>query len=268
MEISTEGSKGTDSKTSRTIMASKNKNSLRTINASYPLAKWRADPVWTKLILRPLALPVTWLALKLGLSANQVTYLSIFCVLMGTVFLTLGSRPYAIWGAVLFNLWAILDCVDGNVARMRGTASKYGELIDAFGGYVAYAFVFLAAGMAAENARDSIPEYFNGVNFAMVGALASISNLTMRIMNKQYVMLIGPNMYDLDSDQRRRSRELGLTGVLMPALFAGVFLGLTHWLVIFYSAYHLLALGYIAISLTIKVNTAAKAEIGKDSGIN
>ncbi len=79
---------------------------------------------------RPTAVYGTWLAVRLGLSANQVTLLALLAGLASAVAVASGSRTGFVAGAALAHLAFWLDHVDGQVARWRGTAGLGGVYFD------------------------------------------------------------------------------------------------------------------------------------------
>jgi phosphatidylglycerophosphate synthase/putative flippase GtrA len=81
---------------------------------------------------------------SLGITPNQLTIGSLASSLLGAAAFALGS-PEA--GGALVILCAILDALDGMVARTRGTASEAGELLDA--AVDRYAEIATFAGIAA-----------------------------------------------------------------------------------------------------------------------
>lgn len=163
-------------------MNSRKVPSIAEIHRLLPRESKYYDPFWARFVLYPLSFPISQLALRLGLSANQISYLGVVVILLGTGLMLTGNREFIILGTLLFNFWAVLDCVDGNVARVHRKTSKYGDFVDSIGGYFAVAFVYLGAGVVAENARAFIPDYLKNINFVLVGALASICDLTMRLL--------------------------------------------------------------------------------------
>ncbi len=70
-----------------------------------------------KLIFRKMSIFVTILFLKLGITANQATFLSLIASLASLYFLTLNSRTALITAASLIFTYYILDHVDGELAR-------------------------------------------------------------------------------------------------------------------------------------------------------
>jgi len=93
---------------------------------------------------RPSAVHGTWLAVRLGLSANQVTFAALVAGLGGAVAIASGSRLGFVLGAALGHLAFWLDHVDGQVARWRRTASLDGVYYD----YMMHHVVNMALGFA------------------------------------------------------------------------------------------------------------------------
>src|SRR4051812_5453915 len=86
--------------------------------------------VLARRIARPTAVYGTWLALRLGLSAHQVTLAALFASGASTLALMHGTRPGFVAGVALAHLAFWLDHVDGQVARWRGTSSLDGVYFD------------------------------------------------------------------------------------------------------------------------------------------
>lgn len=81
-------------------------------------------------VARPSAVYGTWVAVRLGLSAHQVTLVALAASVASAVSLALGSRLGFIAGVLLAHAAFWLDHVDGQVARWRGTASLDGVYFD------------------------------------------------------------------------------------------------------------------------------------------
>lgn len=237
-----------------------NRFSLAQIRALLPAEKNRFDALWVHFFLRPLSFPVAWVFLRLGFSANQVSYLSVLVSLLAASLMFTGKQAIVVAGAVMFNFWAVLDCVDGNVARVRRQTSKYGAFADAVGGYVTFAFVLLGAGVAAESGRAYIPEILSGVNFIFLGALASICNLTMRLIYQHFINVSGERVMGSGSYQRTLDSNLGITGLLMPAILVGALFNVLHYVVAFYAVFYALAFVLITTVLVRKGARQAKLD--------
>jgi hypothetical protein len=97
-----------------------------------------------RLVGRPLAVYGTWLAIRLGLSAHQVTVAAVLASIGSAVAIGLGTRLGFIVGVGLAQLAFWLDHVDGQVARWRRSASLDGVYFD----YLMHHLVALTQGFA------------------------------------------------------------------------------------------------------------------------
>ena len=75
----------------------------------------------------PLAWPITWIFVNIGISPNQVTFLRI-PILIIVFFLIIFN--YLVLGYCLFYFSFILDCVDGQICRVADKASVFGKFFD------------------------------------------------------------------------------------------------------------------------------------------
>ena len=95
-------------------------------------------------VARPSAVYGCWLAVRLGLSAHQVTAAAWLISLAAAVAIGTGERWMFVIGVALAHLAFWLDHVDGQVARWRGTASLDGVYLD----YLMHHAANLALGFA------------------------------------------------------------------------------------------------------------------------
>jgi hypothetical protein len=95
-------------------------------------------------VARPTAVHGCWLAIRLGLSAHQVTVAALCSSLAAAVAIGTGQRSLFVLGVVLVHLGFWLDHVDGQVARWRNTASLDGVYLD----YLMHYAANLALGFA------------------------------------------------------------------------------------------------------------------------
>ncbi len=80
----------------------------------------------TRYVFRPISGPLTKLAVKTPITPNQVTYLTAVMVAIG-VWLTI---DHPVLGALMVVAASYVDCVDGEVARLKLTSSKLGGWLD------------------------------------------------------------------------------------------------------------------------------------------
>ncbi len=81
---------------------------------------------------RFLAEPFTRLLLKTPLTPNQVTILSLAFGVLSGWFISFGSFIGFVSGALAFQMAAVLDNCDGNIARAKNMRSEFGGWLDVF----------------------------------------------------------------------------------------------------------------------------------------
>ena len=76
---------------------------------------------------RKVSIYITRAFLATPITANQVTIIDLALGVCGNLLLFLEGNLYPLVGAVLLELFAIFDCVDGEIARYRKSSSAYSE---------------------------------------------------------------------------------------------------------------------------------------------
>jgi phosphatidylglycerophosphate synthase len=102
------------------------------IVAIYRSSKKRRDINWfTEWIARPPAAVVVYALRGTPITPNQVTFLSAAIAAVAcAMFALLPGHGWLIAAAAVFELSFVLDCADGQLARLRNTASPLGHLLD------------------------------------------------------------------------------------------------------------------------------------------
>lgn len=153
-------------------------------NVCVPPEKEKTDKLipWLFFVVRPISIVITKPILKTSISPVQVTFISMLATLVGFALLGFGhSLEMRVYGWIGFFVWAVLDCVDGNVARCKGLASERGALWDATGGYMALSLIFFAVGIAAYN-DTNIVEFLEKPLYIVIGGLTSLMSLFPRLV--------------------------------------------------------------------------------------
>ena len=109
--------------------------------------------------------------MKLGFSPNAITFLSMVIGLMGAACFAMGSYRWGLMGALLFQLAVIIDCCDGEVARLTFAESRLGQKFDLLSDNLVHMAVF--AGIAWGAYQESpVP---SGYLPLLLGAIAVVS---------------------------------------------------------------------------------------------
>ncbi len=104
------------------------------------------DGVVDRYVNRKISRPLSRLFMRLGCSPHVITLLSMVIGLMGAACFATGSYLEGIAGALLFQIAVIIDCCDGEVARLTFTESRLGAALDLIADNIVHVAVF--AGIA------------------------------------------------------------------------------------------------------------------------
>lgn len=117
------------------------------------------DGFFSVFFLRKFSKLLTWLAVKVHATPNQVTLLSFAIGLYSAYLFSRGTFIPILIGAILLQLSIIVDCVDGELARYTRKFSKLGAWLDAVTDRVKEYMVFLglAYGASLEGRQIWIP---------------------------------------------------------------------------------------------------------------
>jgi phosphatidylglycerophosphate synthase len=225
---------------------------LKEISDSLPPEKRKQDGLWTRYVLRPLSIPLTWAALGLGLSANGVSYISVIFSVAGGVLFSLEGFMLPLCGAVLLNVFSVLDCVDGNISRVTRTAGPWGGWADAVMGFIAYIAVFLSTGVYVFLRTGWWP-------VLVVTAATSSANLLTRAAYQIYKNIEAGTAHGSVSFERKLAENVGVTGFLMPALILCHCIG-GMWIIVWFNL--LFYLGGCVITI-LKLAKKANFHSGK-----
>src|SRR4051812_12097497 len=102
------------------------------IAAIYRASKKKKDiNWWTERVCRPPASVFVYALRNTRVTPNQVTFIATLVAFgSAALFIVLPGWWGAITAALVFELSFVLDCVDGQLARLRKTASTIGHHLD------------------------------------------------------------------------------------------------------------------------------------------
>ncbi len=79
-----------------------------------------------------------------SITPNQITFLSLVFGLASAGFYVSEIPDALIWGAIFLYGKVFLDNVDGNLARVRGTTSRFGRFLDSLADFLVTVLVYIA----------------------------------------------------------------------------------------------------------------------------
>ena len=135
------------------------KSELKNLNMGQlrlKMANRANDGFYSVFFLRKFSKLLTWLAVRVKATPNQVTLISFAIGLYSAFCFTKGSFSQTLLGAVLLQISIIVDCVDGELARYTRKFSKLGAWLDAVTDRVKEYMVFLGLAIGAEKSGEDL----------------------------------------------------------------------------------------------------------------
>lgn len=96
-----------------------------------------------RVFYRPIGFRIARLLTGTGITPNMITIISIFVGGVVGYFFYLNDIIYSVIGILLLVFANILDCVDGQLARMTGIKSAIGRILDGLAGDVWFASIYV-----------------------------------------------------------------------------------------------------------------------------
>ncbi|MBW3604520.1 MAG: CDP-alcohol phosphatidyltransferase family protein [Actinobacteria bacterium] len=149
---------------------------LRAVCQPPELVGRRSAEHWAgRLYMRRLSPYATRLALRLPVTPNGWTVLMIAVGVAGAAILAVPGLGTAVLAAVAVQLYLLLDCVDGEVARWRRATSAAGVYLDRLGHYTVEAALLIALGVRVDGGYGSLR------GATMLGLLAAVLALLSKV---------------------------------------------------------------------------------------
>lgn len=176
-----------------------------------PEWKRKKDPPLSRIFYRPAGYVLASVFANAGVSANTVSYISLIEGVLACALFLPNNYVCRIVGAALVNLWLILDCTDGCIARSV-KSQPFGEFADGISSYIIVALMGGAMGIAC---------YFDGgviidAGFPwiiLIGAMASVSDTLMRLIYQKYkvteIEMAEKGIVEIEHDQRKDHEQVG-----------------------------------------------------------
>ena len=107
-----------------------------------------SDGIWCFLFMRPISRQLVRLMLRTGLKPNQVSLFSIAVGVTASLVVALGGRwATSVLPLVILEASMILDCCDGDIARLKYRFSRVGEWLDSMGDEIVQITLVAAIGL-------------------------------------------------------------------------------------------------------------------------
>lgn len=151
-----------------------------------------------RIFYRPIGFRIARMLRGTGVTPNMITVISIF-VGAGAGFMFYHDNiVYNIYGILLLVFANILDCVDGQLARLTGIKSAIGRILDGFAGDIWFASIYIGFAMRLSNE-------FGTDWFFMLAVMSGMSHLVQANITDYYKTL---HLYFISKDKGAEFQSL------------------------------------------------------------
>jgi len=158
------------------------------------------DGFYSVFFLRKFSKILTWLAVRIGATPNQVTLLSFAIGLYAAYSFSQGGFAATLIGAILLQLSIIVDCVDGELARYTRKFSSLGAWLDAVTDRVKEYLVFF--GLAYGAVREGKDLWLPAILMMLIQTFRHLSDYnfaqSVKIRNEELLKVSVEFMADFD----------------------------------------------------------------------
>ena len=142
------------------------------------------DGVIAFYIMRPIARIFTRALLNTPVSPNQATLMALACGIGAALCAAAGGVTNAMIAGGLYWFGGVIDCIDGELARMRLQSSKIGEWLDSM--VDEFSTIALISGLGIGLSRDGAGDYWMYVGFAGAAvAVLALAPLYMELHRRK-----------------------------------------------------------------------------------
>jgi phosphatidylglycerophosphate synthase len=136
------------------------------------LKERRNEEHWAgRLYMRDLSPYASTAFIRLGVAPNPITYLMILAGMLAGAVLAFGGLWSALLAALMVQIYLLLDCCDGEVARYTGRTSVAGVFLDRIGHYLAEVALLIGLGIRAQGEWEAGGWVVAGMAAALGAAL-------------------------------------------------------------------------------------------------
>jgi len=126
--------------------------------------------IFVKNIYRPISFYVVFLLIKTPITANMVSLIAFIIALTSMTFFLFKSPFMWILGCIVYQIFQILDCADGGLARVKNKASEKGDRIEMISSYALKPLLPIVMSIG-------LFYFYNNISILFIGFLATYAVL-------------------------------------------------------------------------------------------
>jgi hypothetical protein len=163
------------------------------------------EEVFDLIIYRPLAFLLVRAVYKTKITPNNITFIAILMGITAGCFYSLGQPVYFKIGALFYLAFNILDCSDGQLARLKKNGNHIGRLIDGIGDYIATLAVYL--GIAFGFVPNSVNPYYWFILLLLAGVSTIIHGMLVDYYRTRFLNYVSGRKSNSEKDFEECRKE-------------------------------------------------------------
>ncbi|MBL8007292.1 MAG: CDP-alcohol phosphatidyltransferase family protein [Ignavibacteria bacterium] len=164
-----------------------------------------SEEILDLVIFRPVSFVFVKLIYNTNITPNQISIVALMFGILSGILYGFGTYNFFIYASASFFICNTLDCMDGQLARLKKNGTKIGRIIDGFIDYITSISVFLGLGIAMSHITDNLTYSW------LLTIAAGISKALQNMIFDHYRNLYLENVYNkvsgLDEEIKEYSEE-------------------------------------------------------------
>jgi phosphatidylglycerophosphate synthase len=165
------------------------------------------EEIFDLIFYRPIAFLLVRAVYNTRITPNQLSITAIFMGVAAGYFFSLGQPVYFKTGALFYLLFNILDCSDGQLARLKKNGTTAGRIIDGISDYLATIAVYIgiAFGFALKNENN----FYWLILLSFAGLSSIIQGILVDYYRTRFLDYVkgGRSNFEKDIEEHRREYE-------------------------------------------------------------
>jgi hypothetical protein len=169
------------------------------------LKSFDVEEILDLLIYRPISFLLVKLIYPTNLTPNQISIISMIFGLGSGILFYFGEPLFIALGGISIFVSNVLDCADGQLARLKKNGTKVGRIIDGFIDYVTGASIFFGIGFALNHITGNALYSFG---LAAIGGFSRIlQNMFFDYYRNMYLQYVYNKVNDVNEEVAEFTEE-------------------------------------------------------------
>lgn len=177
-------------------LASEFRQSLKTVDS---------EEILDLIIFRPVSFVFVKLIYNTNITPNQISVVALMFGILSGVLYGFGTHQFFVLASASFFICNTLDCMDGQLARLKLNGTKIGRVIDGFIDYITSISVFLGIGIAMTSITGNAS--YSWILTVLAGISKALQNMFFDHYRNMYLEHVYNKASGLEDEIKEYSEE-------------------------------------------------------------